>query len=76
MKIISDAAPQIVSTSTQLPSATAYLSDLSKMTEEGTLEVVCLAELIQDDHSPMTKELSAVVETLHGIDFAKLAKRL
>lgn len=76
MKTISDAGPQIVSSSQQLPTASSHLSDLNKMTEEGTLEVMRLTELIQDEHSRITKELSAVVEVLQAMDCTKLAERL
>lgn len=76
MKTISEAGPQIVSSSQQLPTASSHLSDLNKMTEEGTLEVMRLTELIQDEHSRITKELSAVVEVLQAMDCTKLAERL
>lgn len=76
MKTISDAGPQIVSSSQQLPTASSHLSDLNKMTEEGTLEVMRLTELIQDEHSRITKELGAVVEVLQAMDCTKLAERL
>ena len=76
MKTISDAGPQIVSSSQQLPTASSHLSDLNKMTEEGTLEVMRLTELIQDEHSRISEELSAVVEVLQAMDCTKLAERL
>lgn len=76
MKTISEAGPQIVSSSQQLPTASSHLSDLNKMTEEGTLEVMRLTELIQDEHSRITKELSAVVQVLQAMDCTTLAERL
>ncbi len=76
MKTISDAGPQIVSSSQQLPTASSHLSDLNKMTEEGTLEVMRLTELIQDEHGRIAKELSAVVEVLQAMDCTKLTERL
>lgn len=76
MKTISNVGPQILSSSQQLPTASSHLSDLNKMTEEGTLEVMRLTELIQDEHSHIGKELKAVIEVLQTMDCAKLAERL
>jgi chemotaxis protein CheZ len=76
MKAISSAGPQLVSSSQQLPTASMHLSDLNKMTEEGTLEVMRLTELIQDEHSQIGKELRAIIEVLQTMDCAKLAERL
>ncbi len=56
---ISAASPQIMSSSTQLPTAASHLSDLSKMTEDGTLEVMRLTEMMQDNHGQIAKDLSA-----------------
>lgn len=76
MKTISEASPGILSSSTQLPTASGHLSDLNKMTEEGTLEVMRLTELIQDNRDRIAKDLSAVVETLQAMDCVKLTERL
>jgi len=76
MHAISTVTPQIMSSSTQLPTAASHLSDLKKMTEDGTLEVMRLTELLQDHHASMAKELSGVVEALKAIDCATLAGRL
>ncbi len=76
MKAISAASPQIMSSSTQLPAAASHLSDLSKMTEDGTLEVMRLTEMIQDNHGRIAKELSGIVEVLRAMDCASLAGRL
>ncbi|HWG97428.1 MAG TPA: protein phosphatase CheZ [Nitrospira sp.] len=76
MKAISAAGPQIMSSSTQLPAAASHLSDLSKMTEDGTLEVMRLTEMIQDNHGRIAKELSGIVEVLRAMDCASLAGRL
>lgn len=76
MQAISAATPQIMSSSTQLPTAASHLSDLKKMTEDGTLEVMRLTELVQDNHASMAKELSGIVEVLKAIDCATLAGRL
>lgn len=76
MKAISNVGPQIMSSSQQLPTASSHLSDLNKMTEEGTLEVMRLTEMIQDEHGHIGKELRAVIEVLQTMDCAKLAERL
>jgi chemotaxis protein CheZ len=76
MKAISAIGPQIMSSSTQLPTAASHLSDLSKMTEDGTLEVMRLTEMIQDNHGRIAKDLSGVVEVLRAMDCASLAGRL
>ncbi|MBX3325120.1 MAG: protein phosphatase CheZ [Nitrospira sp.] len=75
-KAISEAGSQIISSSQQLPTASSHLSDLNKMTEEGTLEVMRLTELIQDEHSRIGKELRTVIEVLQTMDCTKLAERL
>ena len=76
MTTISEAGPQIMSSTAQLPTAASHLSDLSKMTEDGALEVMRLTEMMQDNHAHMTKEISAIVEILQTIDCATLAGRL
>jgi chemotaxis protein CheZ len=76
MKAISAASPQIMSSSSQLPAAASHLSDLSKMTEDGTLEVMRLTEMIQDHHGQIAKDLSAVGEILRAMDCVTLAGRL
>ncbi|MDH4152395.1 MAG: protein phosphatase CheZ [Nitrospira sp.] len=76
MNAISSATPQIMSSSTQLPTAAAHLTDLKKMTEDGTLEVMRLTELVQDSHAQMAKELSGVADVLKAMDCVTLAGRL
>lgn len=76
MRAISAVSPQIVSSSAQLPAAASHLSDLSKMTEDGTLEVMRLTETIQDHHGQIAKDLSAIVEILRAMDCATLVGRL
>ncbi len=73
---ISTASPQIMSSSAQLPTAASHLSDLSKITEDGTLEVMRLTEMMQDNHGQIAKDLSAVVEVLRAMDCVALAGRL
>jgi chemotaxis protein CheZ len=68
-------APMVVN-SAQLPQATMHLLDLNKMTEEGTHEVMRLAEVIQDNRAKAAKELAAVVSTLEAVDCLSLAARL
>jgi chemotaxis protein CheZ len=46
------------------------------MTEDGTLEVMRLTELVQDNHAAMAKELSGIVDVLKAMDCATLAGRL
>lgn len=76
MHTISAVTPQIISSSIQLPTAASHLSDVKKMTEDGTLEVMRLTELVQDNHTSMAKELAGVVEVLKAIDCASLEGRL
>lgn len=76
LKAISAATPQIMSSSTQLPTAASHLSDLSKMTEDGTLEVMRLTEMIQDHHGQIAKDLSSIGEVLQAMDCPTLAERL
>lgn len=76
MNAISDAGPQIMSSSTQLPAASSHLSDLNKMTEDGTLEVMRLTEMIQDNRDRIAKDLCVVAETLLAVDCVNLAERL
>ncbi|MBX3304027.1 MAG: protein phosphatase CheZ [Nitrospira sp.] len=76
MKTILQAGPQILSVGSQLPTASGHLSDLNKMTEEGTLEVMRLTEMIQDNRNRIATDLSAVVEMMQAGDHAKLAERL
>jgi len=76
MKTIAEVGPQIMSSSAQLPTASSHLKDLNKMTEDGTLEVMRLTEVIQDNRVRISKELRAVVETLQTMDCVTLAQRL
>ena len=76
MKAISQLGPAIGSSSAQLPTAAGHLNDLIKMTEEGTLEVMRLTEMIQDNRDRAVTDLSSVVETLQAMGCTKLAERL
>jgi chemotaxis protein CheZ len=66
----------MVADSAQLHQATAHLLDLNTMTEAGTLEVMRLAEIIQDNRARAAKELATVVSTLDAVDCKTLAARL
>lgn len=46
------------------------------MTEDGTLEVMRLTEMIQDNRGRIAKDPATVVEILLAIDCVKLAERL
>ncbi|MGB4069683.1 MAG: protein phosphatase CheZ, partial [Nitrospira sp.] len=46
------------------------------MTEDGTLEVMRLTEMMQDNHGKIAKDLSATVEVLRAMDCVTLAGRL
>ena len=76
MRKVSEVGPPLASNSAQLPQAAAHLLDLNKMTEEGTLEVMRLAEIIQDNRARVAKELGTVVSTLEAVDCRTLAARL
>ena len=76
MRKVSEVGAPMVAGSAQLPQATAHLLDLNKMTEEGTMEVMRLAEIIQDNRARAAKELAAVVSALEAVDCRTLATRL
>jgi len=76
MRKMSEIGAPMLANSAQLPQASAHLLDLNKMTEEGTLEVMRLTEIIQDNRARAAKELAAVVSTLEAVDCQKLASRL
>jgi chemotaxis protein CheZ len=76
MRKIAEIGAPMVANSAQLPQASAHLLDLNKMTEEGTHEVMRLAEVIQDNRSKAAKELASVVLTLEAVDCRTLAARL
>jgi chemotaxis protein CheZ len=76
MRKMADVGSPMVVGSAQLPQAAAHLLDLNKMTEEGTMEVMRLAEIIQDNRARAAKELAAMVSTLEAVDCHTLAARL
>lgn len=75
-RTLSQASAPIASSCAGLPAATAHLIDLSKMTEDGTLEVMRLTEMIQDNRSRTLKELGAISAILEAVDCTTLAQRL
>jgi chemotaxis protein CheZ len=76
IRAINQVRAPIVSSSAGLPAATSHLNDLNKMTEDGTLEVMHLTEMIQDNRGRTCKELGAVIEALKAVDCTTLAERL
>jgi chemotaxis protein CheZ len=76
MRTISEISAPIVSGSAGLPIASSHLVDLNKMTEEGTLEVMRLTEMIQDNRGRVVKELAAIAETLKTVDCTTLSMRI
>ena len=76
MRKVSEIGSPFASNSAQLPQAAAHLLDLNKVTEEGTLEVMRLTEIIQDNHARVAKELAVVVSALDAVDCQALAARL
>ena len=76
MRKVSEIGAPLASNSAQLPQAAAHLLDLNKMTEEGTMEVMRLTEIIQDTRARAVKEMVAIVSTLEAVDCRTLAARL
>jgi chemotaxis protein CheZ len=76
MRKVSEIGAPLASDNAALPQATAHLLDLNKMTEEGTLEVMRLTEMIQDNHARAAKELAVVVSALEAVDSRALAAQL
>lgn len=76
MRKLSEVGKPIMSSSNELPMAATHLTDLNKMTEDGTLEVMRLTEMIQDNRSRAVKELAAIVETLDAVDCSSLSRRV
>ena len=76
IRALSQVSAPIASSSAGLPAATAHLIDLNKMTEDGTLEVMRLTEMIQDNRGRTLKELKGIIETLEAVDCTTLAQRL
>jgi chemotaxis protein CheZ len=73
MRKMAEVGAPLVANNAQLPQATAHLLDLNTMTEKGTLEVMRLTEIIQDNRARAARELSAAVSTLEAVDCRTLA---
>jgi chemotaxis protein CheZ len=73
MRKMAEVGAPLVANNAQLPQATAHLLDLNTMTEKGTLEVMRLTEIIQDNRARAAKELSAAVSALEAVDCRTLA---
>ena len=56
-KTIRDMECPVTSTSDQLPQATSHLNDLTKMTEEGTHQVLCLTEELERGREALQHKL-------------------
>ena len=65
-KAIRDMETPVASTSEQLPQATKHLSDLAKLTEEGTHQVLTLTEEIAGHRGHLQKSLLALKKGLDG----------
>lgn len=76
LRTVSHIGGPFASSSANLPVVASNLTDLSKMTEDGTLEVMRLTELIQDNHARTLTELAAIDEALTASGHAALADRL
>jgi chemotaxis protein CheZ len=76
MRTISEVGKPLLSSNSELPQASAHLADLNKLTEEGTLEVMRLTEILQDNRSRAVKELAGIVETIEAVDCSSLARRV
>jgi len=64
LRQLDDAGAPISTMSSQLPQAATHLEGLTKLTEEGTHEVMRLTEEIQDNHALIAGMLSAAVTVL------------
>lgn len=76
MRTVSEVGRPLVESGAELPTVTSHLTDLSKMTETGALEVMRLTELIQDSRIGMVKECRAIAEASRESDHALLADRI
>lgn len=76
MRKLSEIAPPMLTSSSQLPQASMHLLDLNKMTEEGTHEVMRLTEIIQDSQTGLQKDLAKVRDILAAMDCPSLAGKL
>ncbi len=64
LRKLDDAGPPISTMSGQLPQATSHLEGLTKLTEEGTHEVMRLTEELQDSHAVIMSTLRKAAAAL------------
>jgi chemotaxis protein CheZ len=77
MHKLAEAGGPVIATTRQLPQATTHLTDLCRLTEEGTHEVMRLAEAVQDNHAGVVKTLLALTASLAAnADTQAAAQRL
>ena len=76
MRKMAEVGAPMAADSAQLPQAAAHLLDLNKMTEEGTLEVMRLTEIIQDNRARAAKDLAEIISILEAVDCQTLSGRL
>ncbi|MDH5668224.1 MAG: protein phosphatase CheZ [Nitrospira sp.] len=76
LRTLNQASVPIAASSSELPAVASHLAELNKMTEEGTLEVMRLTDLIQDNHGQTMKELTEIREVLKAVDCTTLAHRI
>lgn len=74
---IQEVEAPVAASSAQLPTASEHLSDLSRLTEEGTHRVMGLAEQIQDNREQVAEGLEALaVRYAAGASDAEMADRI
>jgi chemotaxis protein CheZ len=74
---LAEAGGPVLATTRQLPQATTHLTDLCRLTEEGTHEVMRLAESVQDNHARVVKLLLELAAAFgEGADTLPAARRL
>ena len=76
MRKMAEVGAPMAADSAQLPQAAAHLLDLNKMTEEGTLEVMRLTEIVQDNRARAAKDLAEIISILEAVDCQTLSGRL
>ncbi len=64
MHKLEEAGGPVIATTLQLPQAATHLTDLCHLTEEGTHEVMRLAEAIQENHARVATTLNALAASL------------
>jgi chemotaxis protein CheZ len=67
--------PPLAVTTAQLPRATEHLSDLSRLTEQGTHKVMELTEQIQDNHAEIARALDGLHAQCNG-DMTESQRRI